>query len=136
MLDYSVRQHKEEEGLWWAVLGFDPAVLSHEGVWFTTTNNIYDVVNRGQGPSSLEALFAERVSWGHYGSVLTRNRSIDPAHTTCPQAEVLYPGVLSLEALKVVYVDNEENSDAIEGWRSNFPSLPDFDIKCDPGVFR
>src|SRR4051812_42151281 len=36
----SCRWHRASD-LWWCVLGFDPIILTHDGVVFTTTNNIY-----------------------------------------------------------------------------------------------
>lgn len=91
---------------WWGVLSFDPEILDHEGVYFATTNNRYPSATRGAGLEGFEALFAERVAWGHYGSIRNRSSSQPPRQPTDPQAEVLYPAELSTTHLQRIYVSD------------------------------
>ncbi len=39
--DVSLRRHKDAD-IWWAILSFDAEIMTHEGVFFATTNNSYD----------------------------------------------------------------------------------------------
>lgn len=101
-------------GIWWCVLSFSPEVLNHDGIVFTTTNNIYSSVIRNTGESGLEAMFAPRIV--QYGNKsVTRTSKYAENHTTCEQAEVLYPGQVSTEFLKKIYVPNAEIEDQIAG---------------------
>jgi hypothetical protein len=50
------------DGVFWVVIEVDATVLAHEGVHFTTTNNIYPSCQRGTGPLSLEKLFSSQVA--------------------------------------------------------------------------
>ncbi|UGT62854.1 DarT ssDNA thymidine ADP-ribosyltransferase family protein [Nocardia asteroides] len=141
MLGSSQRWHdrpadSEREAVWWAVLAFSPEILADEGVWFTTTNNTYSaVVRRGQGIDGLRDLYSEPIPWGYYGSVKTR---IDVPHDqpTDVQAEVLYPGELSLSKLQAVYVPRDEHLDEIEGWFGAFNRMRNCEISCRPEVFQ
>ena len=72
-----------------------------------TTNNIYPKASRGNGDSGLEALFASPLDNGKL--VLTRSWQPDNI-TTCNQAEVLYPGPLSLDFLNKVHVKDESGA--------------------------
>jgi ssDNA thymidine ADP-ribosyltransferase, DarT len=108
---HSCRWHRDKD-LWWCVLSFDPIILTHPGVWFATTNNIYPAVRRATGSAGLETLFADTVL-GRYSAVLRRNGSTPTNHTTCEQAEVLYPGELSLEYLRRIYVSTGEDCDEV-----------------------
>jgi hypothetical protein len=112
--DYSISKHKNDR-LWWCVLAFDPEILSHNGVYFANTNNIYTRVQHGTGLAGLSALFAPSVlqyvrrSGGReYPSVVTRPSNHPPNFTTCDQAEVLYPGGVSIEYLRAIYVPNTD----------------------------
>lgn len=109
----------------WAVLAFDPRILSHEGVVFCTTNNAYPSVRRGQGEAGLEALFADRVL-GRYGTPHTRRAGMPLYLTTDEQAEVLYPGRLSTEHLRAIYVRDEEFADQVAAHFAvtNHPDVP------------
>lgn len=100
--------------LWWCVLSFDPIILTHEGVFFATTNNIYTGVRRAKGIQGLQALFGEKiVRWQQ--EVVVRDSRLSPAFPTCIQAEVLYPAQLSTNFLQKVYVANDEDSDEVHG---------------------
>jgi hypothetical protein len=100
------------EDLWWVVLSLDPIVLTHDGVYFTTTNNMYTGVRRGLGEEGFEALFAQRVTrWA--GNDVSRTATMETFETTCSQAEALYPHELSTEFLRKIYVLDEERADTV-----------------------
>jgi hypothetical protein len=120
---------------WWAVMSFSPDILDHEGVWFTTTNNVYEeVLERGQGVEGFEALFQERVPWGYWGSVSVRSESHPRQWPTNRQAEVLYPGELSFEHLLRVYVPGAEHRALVLAWCEAF-ERPEFEVVVDAAVF-
>lgn len=122
------------EDLWWAILCFDPAVLTHEGVFFATTNNMYTGVRRGQGEDGLEALFAPTVTrWA--GNTIVRAAGLGDAYPTDVQAEALYPVELSTEYLRRVYVREEEHGDTVAGQLAALDHSR-VDIIVDPSVFE
>lgn len=95
--------------LWWCVLSFRPEILSHPGVFFATTNNMYSGVAREEGEAGLEALFAPRVvQWDR--SIVVRE-GLEDDQPTCYQAEVLYPGAVPTEFLQRLYVVLPEHED-------------------------
>ena len=101
------------DSIWWCILSFDPVILTHEGVYFTTTNNIYTGVKRGTGLSALEALFAQKVL--RYNQFFAYRKEDTPLYQpTCEQAEVLYPRQLSTEYLRTIYVSSDNRIDAIQ----------------------
>lgn len=92
--------------LWWAILSFDPAILSDDGVTFVNTNNGWrGGVVRRQGLEGLRMIYETDVNhggaWGSHAATGTA--------PTCPQAEVLYPGRLALNHLRRVYVRDQDN---------------------------
>ncbi|HET8955688.1 MAG TPA: DarT ssDNA thymidine ADP-ribosyltransferase family protein [Solirubrobacterales bacterium] len=139
--DHSTRWHANED-LWWCALAFDPSILSDEDVFFATTNNIYTGCRRESGPAGLEALFAEEVKrWrGHYAK---REDGMAEGLTTCHQAEVLYPGALSLDRLIKVYVATGPHAD-IASSTCDILLAPDettelaskVPVVVDPNVFK
>jgi hypothetical protein len=118
------------EDKWWVVLAFDPSILTHEGVVFTTTNNIYSGVRRGRGAPGIQELYVDRVElWS--GKDLHRTGTMASSWTTCPQAEALYPKELSLEYLQEVFVSMPEHNDVVHAQLTIFPySVP---VTIDPG---
>lgn len=134
MLTSSQNWHLDEE-IWWAVLAFDVSLIDDAGIFFATTNNIYPVVQRGEGVQGFEAMFAPVVPWGYYGSVRQRFTSTPDHHTTCPQAEVLYPEAVSLAALTAIYVPEPELLDNVAGVLAAIPRAPDVPVECKPEVF-
>lgn len=102
------------EDLWWCILAFSPELLAHDGVYFTTTNNIYTGVVRGQGIDGFRGLFGDRVHQ-YLGRYAQRGPDHNPAFTTCEQAEVLYPGSVSTEYLNGIYVDDDQHAAVAEG---------------------
>jgi hypothetical protein len=101
-----------DEGLWWCIFDFSPAILEHPGVYFTTTNNMYSGVARAKDEQGFAAMFAGRVvKWTN--NVVTRVPGTPDNLTTCFQAEALYPGDLSTEFLRRIYVSDDESADEL-----------------------
>jgi hypothetical protein len=126
-LDLFTRSRKHFPDRWWAVMSFDVAILDHEGVWFTTTNNIYeDCCERGQGLEGFEAMFGSPVEWGYRGSKKVRSATYDCAWPTDRAAEVLYPTRIPLEFLKTLYVPGQQHRRLVNAWCEAFdhPQLP------------
>ena len=118
--EVSERWHADGD-VWWAILSFDPVVMTHENVVFATTNNAYDLCERERGAPGLNALFAQSIgrkapSWRVYRGA----RSTELP--TCEQAEVLYPAAVSTDFLRRVYVREEEHQDQVAGWLEEFGS--------------
>jgi hypothetical protein len=107
----SCRWHRAED-LWWCIMAFDPEILTHPGVHFATTNNMYTGVVRRSGVTGLENLFATRVV-RYDGNTAVRTAQLTDNLTTCVQAEVLYPGELSVKYLRRVYVERNEDQDEV-----------------------
>lgn len=99
---------------WWCILDFSPAILSHDGVQFASTNNMYSGVVRRVGSTGLDALFAPNVRQWH-SSNISRSPELNHCFTTCPQAEVLYPGEISTDFLQAIYVSTEAVGDELAG---------------------
>lgn len=135
MLGYSKGWHPAAD-IWWVVLSFDPVILTHPGVWFATTNNSYRAtVRRATDTEGFADLFSDAVPWGYHGSV-HRRRAHTPAHwTTDIQAEVLYPGDLSLQFLRAIYVAQEDHIDHVRTWLDILPNTPTVPVSCKPEVF-
>ena len=112
MFTTSVRWHVAE-GNPWVVLSFDPEILAHPGVVFTTTNNIYPTCRRAEGLAGFSEMFAD-VVLGRYNS--RHDRHGKPASwPTDRQAEILYPGELSREFLQRIYVQTEDGFRDVSG---------------------
>lgn len=128
----SCRWHRDED-LWWCILSFDPGILAHDGVYFTTTNNMYTGVRRGTGAAALEALFAPRITrWT--GNSVQRTPGMPSHLTTCMQAEVLYPRELSTGYLRRVYVVRAEDSDEVHAQLA-MTGFQATDVLVDPERF-
>jgi hypothetical protein len=95
--------------IFWCILSFAPEIMTHPGVVFTTTNNAYDdYVERGVDVDGFEALFTQRIR--QFSSKwVTRSKSLPLCHTTCHQAEVLYPEGVPIRYLQRVYLYSEDN---------------------------
>ncbi|MBU9833647.1 DUF4433 domain-containing protein [Rahnella sp. L72c] len=116
--------HKEKD-FWWCILDFSPEILTHQDVYFTTTNNIYTGVSRGKGVDGLEAMFDECITqWA--GRSVKRSVNESSFFPTCVQAEVLYPKELSTDFLQGVYVQEDWIADEVAGQLSamNHRSIP------------
>lgn len=106
---FSIARNKwhATKDIYWCILSFDPSIMTHDGVLFSTTNNAYSNTLRAPGATGLESLFAPTIrqfptKWVH------RSKSTPVHHTTCAQAEVLYPKAVSIEYLRKVYVPSDE----------------------------
>lgn len=97
----------------WVVFSFEPSILTHEGVVFATTNNIYPACQREMGLEGLRRLFTEEV-FGRYSTRHNRNGKLQ-SWPTDRQAEVLYPGELSCDHLQRIDVLKEESLDVVAG---------------------
>lgn len=104
------RNWHRNRDVWWCVLAFDPVILTHGGVVFTTTNNMYSGVIRGKGAAGLERVFGQRIHQysSHY---VNRPKDLPDRFPTCAQAEALYPGDLSTEYLRNIFVATEDHYD-------------------------
>jgi len=109
----------------WCVVALDPVILTHEGVVFATTNNMYTGVRRAPGPEGIEALFAARITrW--VGNFVSRGDDLPDHLTTCHQAEVLYPARVPSEYFRGIYVATGEHADIV-GAHSEILLPPDVD---------
>jgi hypothetical protein len=124
--------HRSKD-VWWCVLAFDPVVLSHPGVFFATTNNMYTGVRREQGVKGLDALFANKIiRWS--GNEVYRPKTHPPHYPTCVQAEALYPKELSTDYLRHVYVATDVHLDVIGG-QCQALRMPMMPCSVRPDVF-
>ena len=106
---FSVARNKwhATKDLYWCILSFDPIIMTHEGVLFSTTNNAYANTLRALGADGLQTLFAPAIrqfpnKW------VQRSKSTSAHHTTCAQAEVLYPRGVPIQYLRKVYLPNDD----------------------------
>jgi len=136
-LDASRKWHTNND-VWWCILSFDPTIMTHDGVWFATTNNGYDQCIRGKNEEGFEALFEpciRRKKQGYNGNPWTVKRlGRKPSLPTCEQAEVLYPERLSLEYLKTIYVESVEHHDIAAGWLED-QEYSGVNVSVQPGKF-
>lgn len=119
----------------WRILVFSPAIMTHEGVYFVTTNNGYPMhLKRGQGPDSLEMLFAAEVR-GLHGTIYRRTAETPACNTTDSQAEILYPQSVSTDYLQKIVVPTDFDADSVAAKISALahPSIP---IEVNPAMFE
>lgn len=103
--------HRDED-IFWVIMSFDPVVLEDPGVVFSTTNNIYTSVKRGQNEAGLEALYAQKITqYVQRGTehAAVRTATTPPSWTTCAHAEALYPGGVDSRFLRRIYTRTEED---------------------------
>ncbi len=132
--DVSANRWHRDRNVWWCVLSFDPVILFHSGVYFTTTNNMYTGVRRNTGAKGLNALFdSSIIQW--VGQIVRRDPDLPAKFPTCSQAEVLYPGELPTEFLQMVYVSTGEDHDDICGQCAGV-SFPDLEVRILPEIFK
>ncbi|HDX4245983.1 DUF4433 domain-containing protein [Klebsiella oxytoca] len=115
--DVSKRWHKDQN-IWWSILSFDPTIITHENVYFATTNNSYDPCIRQSGSTGFDSLFEPIIERKTGWKAFRRNRPL--CLPTCEQAEVLYPQELSTNWLKRIYVIDDETHDIVGGWLDEF----------------
>ena len=133
MFGSSERWHHDED-VSWVTLSFNPEILSHPGVVFTTTNNIYPRCKRSEGLEGFSQMFSDLVA-GRYNSQHVRANKLD-SWTTDRQAEVLYPGELSIEHLQRIDVQTEDGWDRIHGMMGGLNLNMDVLVRHAPEVFR
>jgi ssDNA thymidine ADP-ribosyltransferase, DarT len=127
------RSRKNFPDYWWAVLSFDVAILDHDDVWFTTTNNSHPPCERGQRIEGFEAMFGSPIEWGWYGTKKWRNATCPDAWPTDRAAEVLYPTRIPLSFLQKVYVPGKQHRRMVDAWAESFavPELP-VEVNLEP----
>jgi len=96
--------------IYWCILSFDASIAEHPGVIFSTTNNAYTHTSRAPDVDGFDSLFAPKIrqfsdKW------VVRSRETPSSHTTCHQAELLYPEAVSLDHLRKVYFPSGEIAD-------------------------
>ena len=124
--------HRDKD-FWWAVFAVSPEVMLHEGVYFTTTNNMYSGVQRQTGEKGFCSLFAPVVvRWN--GNSVRRSAAAPSTSPTCNQAEVLYPGALSTDYVQRVYVRSDEYADELAGQIAVSGHGP-LEITVEPSLF-
>lgn len=110
---YARKWHVADEDLFWIILSFAAEIMTHKGVYFTTTNNTYsNFVRRDPGSEGLEALFAPTVKRKEASWIVARGDRA-PHLPTCQQAEVLYPSALPIKFLQKIYVSTGAESDMV-----------------------
>jgi len=109
-MSYSEYQHSHEPDLWWCILAFSPKILSHPGVVFVSGNNTWPRAIKQAGEQGLERMFAASVP-GTFGSTITRSRSLPANQPTSAEAEILYPGRLSIDYLTHAYFKDSLHAD-------------------------
>ena len=113
MFESSTKWHATHDNPW-VVLSFHPQILTHPGVVFTTTNNIYPACMRGEGLAGFNRIFGDIV-FGRYSQRHIRTDDMPAAWPTDRQAEVLYPGELSCDHLQRIDVQFERSLEDING---------------------
>ena len=111
--------HLNNEDIFWIILSFDVSVLDDPGVYFASTNNIYDMVTREEGAAGFQALFAPIIRRKHPTWRAVRGGRENEL-TTCEQAEVLYPAGLDIANLRRVYVRTGEHADTVHAIRAGY----------------
>lgn len=120
------------EDLFWAVLSFDPVIMTHPGVLFAPGNMGYEGITPVEGLPGAEALFADRVPKGFKKTMPRWDRA--PHLPTNPQAEVLYPQAVATRHLQRIYVLTDEDAAKAEAIVS-VSGHDEVDIIVDPVTF-
>jgi hypothetical protein len=124
--------HRDKD-FWWAIFSINPEVMTHDGVYFTTTNNMYSGVCRKVGAPGLESMFEPRIRrWS--GNFVNRLEAAAANAPTCNQAEVLYPGELSTQHVRCIYVHSEKDADELAGQMA-MAGHATIDIDVRPDLF-
>jgi hypothetical protein len=111
----SAESWHRDEPIFWCIMSFDPSIMSHPDVEFSTTNNIYTSVRRASGEPGFNALFDDRVTrW--VGNVAARPPGLPDRYPTCFQAEVLYPSAVSTDHLQRIYVRSQSEQSEVIGF--------------------
>lgn len=131
---YDISSGKWHDDVWWCILSFEPAILTHDDVEFVTTNNIYPAAKRSRGLLGLENLFSDRV-YGRYHTPIDRYDGMPDSFPTCEQAEVLYPGEITTDFLQRIYVATDEEQDDAYGQIAG-TGHRHVDVVIEPRKFR
>lgn len=131
--EVSQRWHLNED-VWWGILSFDVAAMLDDGVYFATTNNAYDCCVRQKGLDGFNSLFASVIKRKPPSWSVSRLARADHL-PTCEQAEVLYPGALSIRYLRRIYVLNEICHDTAIGWLGEFERA-NVSVQINPQKFQ
>jgi hypothetical protein len=99
------------------------------GAWLTTNTEILEKQEAG-----FEELFRDDVPWGYEGSVIRRAADQQPNRPTDRQAEVLYPGELSLDFLQRLYVPGDQHRAMVLAWCDAFDQ-PEIEVEVNTAVF-
>ena len=132
MFVHSKRWHVADNNPW-VLFSFDLEILSHPGVVFATTNNIYPACRRAEGRAGFERLFAQSV-YGRYDEQHERTDNVRSDWPTDRQAEVLYAGEVPCSWLRRVDVQLAETMEAICGALAVFKW--DVSVRHTPEVFK
>ncbi|HDY7499734.1 TPA: DUF4433 domain-containing protein [Vibrio vulnificus] len=120
----------------WVILAFSPEILAHEGVIFTTTNNIYrNECIRGLGVSSLLKLFDNQII-AKRGLIKLRDSLCPKNWTTCEEAEVLYPTEIDLRYLAKLYVPDESTLALVSAALSFDEKFQDVSVEVNAEKFK
>jgi hypothetical protein len=128
----SERWHRAKD-IWWVIAAFDPVIMTHEGVYFATTNNKYDFCQREKGVAGLNALFGNPIR--RLSNWFAHRASRPVSHPTCEQAEVLYPGSIPTRYLRKIYVRDVQDCDRVRGWLREF-NIDNVLVVLDPAKFN
>lgn len=118
--------------VWWVILSFDPVIMTHDGVWFATTNNKYSLCERRQGVQGLRALFAQTVR--RLGNWRAQRLARSAELTTCEQAEILYPEAVPVAYLRRIYVRTDDEFATVRGWLREC-EMADVEVIHSPSKF-
>lgn len=126
----------------WFILSFDPEILAHNDVHFTTTNNAYvPHVIRGSGCKGFELPFIDKYK-DKNGNVHFRKPTLTTNFPTSQQAEALYFKKLTLDKMSKIYVEDEDGfrhaTTAISSsvFLPECPSLSHVKIEINPLKFK
>ncbi len=129
---YSQYIHKDSD-VCWIILSFSTDTLNQEGVYFTTTNNIFPSCKRGEGEAAFINMFAPSIE-GKFQKKFCRTTQHMPSWTTCEEAEVLFPEFLTLDYLQKIYVPNLDVKRIVIAQLSAFNSI--YEICVAPEKFK
>ncbi len=132
LFGFSLKWHAGKD-LYWVIMSFDPSLLDDDGVYFSTTNNIYEHTSRAKGTDGFEALFRPAIR--RKGNWTAYRKSRASHLSTCEQAEVLYPAGLDMKYLRRVYVREADQKDRVYALLSNF-DRSDVEVIVDAKKFE
>lgn len=133
-LDLFRRSRNNFPDFWWAVMSLDVEILDHDGVVFTTTNNIYPPCQRGHGIGGFEAMFGSPIEWGYYGSRKFRHNELLEAWPTDRAAEVLYPRRIDIAYVQKLYVPGKQHRRLVHAWAETY-GVGELPVEIDPKPF-